>query len=660
MGIFSEYAPRYWAAGLPVIPVNGKRPFFQQWQQFCERMPSPEEQASWVQDYPDQNIGLPLGPASGVCAIDIDTDDSTEIEAILNVLPEVHYRRVGKKGMVLLYKWNGSKGFKIRTRSGEQPVEFLSKGNQVILPPSIHPDTRSPYTANAELWEVLADLSELPNGFDRAALEDALGLNRTNARVDRSGIQIGGRHNALISYAARLRNQGYVDGTLVDHVHRFNGSFDDPLPEAEVDGIATWSNCLEGRSDFVRGIKDQIVRNSRANILLALRELGITLGHDAFSDQCLVEGLPGFNGFLDDEAVRRLWFQIPEHFGFQPAKDFFWEAVQDIARQNSFDPVCEQLARLEGQWDGERRIDSWLVRYAEAVDTPYVRAVGALMLIALARRARRPGVKFDTMPVLCGPQGGGKSSACGILAGNSQWFSDYLPFAADGREVIEALSGHWLVEAGELYGLRKAGAEKLKSFLSRTADHSRAAYARTTKAVPRRCIFIGTTNSNTFLTDGTGNRRFLPVTVGKFDLVALANDRDQLIAEAAVREAAGESIVLPPELWQVAERVQDAYRVENPIVSVLEQALDGWSGRIKSTDIWKLLGIPEGSQRLSLAQAVGNAMQELGWTSNKYRFGGTNPERGYQKGEGESATRRLEVVGLSVVPMEWPRLRIVA
>ena len=112
------------------------------------------------------------------------------------------------------------------------------------------------------------------------------------------------------------------------------------------------------------------------------------------------------------------------------------------------------------------------------------------------------------------------------------------------------------------------------------------------------------------------------------------------MGEAAHRESAGESIQMPADLWLDAAEVQDARRIENPIVSSLQAQLDGWTGRIRSADVWTLLGIPMG-QRQAMARQVAGAMQELGWESKKYRFGGSTSERGFAFG---TASEKLVVL----------------
>lgn len=147
------------------MPCKGKAPVITGWQQFGQRMPTSEEQADWMARYPDANIGLPLGSQSGLSAIDIDTTDAKLDAAIRAQLPVAPYERIGRKGAGLLYKWKGQKNFKIKGLEG-MIVEMLGQGNQIILPPSVHPETGQPYYANVHLSDVLADIPELPLGIE--------------------------------------------------------------------------------------------------------------------------------------------------------------------------------------------------------------------------------------------------------------------------------------------------------------------------------------------------------------------------------------------------------------------------------------------------------------------------------------------------------------
>ena len=391
--------------------------------------------------------------------------------------------------------------------------------------------------------------------------------------------------------------------------------------------------------DFARD-KDGKPYATQGNIRLAVRKLGVELRHDTFADKALIEGLEGFGPNLDDAALTRLWLSVDGQFGFRPGKDFFADVVSDAVRNAPFHPVIKYLDPLE--WDGTPRLDRWLSTYGGAEDSEYTRAVGALVMVAAVRRVKQPGVKFDEMLVLESAQGTNKSSALRVLAVRDEFYADDFPLNADGKKVIEQTAGKWIIEAGELKGMRKGEVEHLKAFLSRQDDTARLSYARLPVIVPRQFVVIGTTNSERYLRDLTGNRRFWPVRVEGFDLEALRRDRDQLWAEAAAREAEGASIRLDPSLYAAAGVEQEARRVDDPFVETLSAVLGDRAGKLRAADLWKLLGIPAGQQTQDQNARVGDAMRELGWERTKRRFGGT-PEHAYVRGSPAARERPIEV-----------------
>jgi predicted P-loop ATPase len=196
-------------------------------------------------------------------------------------------------------------------------------------------------------------------------------------------------------------------------------------------------------------------------------------------------------------------------------------------------------------WDQKTRIERWLIDYAGAADTEYVRAVSRKVLIAAVRRARQPGCRCDWALVLESPQGTGRSRALRILAVEDAWFADKLPLGA--REILATLEGKWLVEASELTLLSQNDVGALKACLARQHDEAQTTVSR----VPRQFLIVGTRDVADDLrfceTEGysqaeTCNRWFLSVRVQRFALERLRADRDQLWAEAAAAEASGEAI----------------------------------------------------------------------------------------------------------------------
>lgn len=197
------------------------------------------------------------------------------------------------------------------------------------------------------------------------------------------------------------------------------------------------------------------------------------------------------------------------------------------------------------------------------------------------------------------------------------------------------------MEIAELRGRRKNDIDKVKAFLSRRCDRARLAWGRLPTEMQRQCVFFSSTNDVKFLKDRTGNRRYWPAFDVKFNISALARDVHQLWAEAAAAEAQDESIRLPEELWAIAEAVQGESLEEEPWVEVLDTALGGLEGKIRSADVWVILGIEPHMRTSEGDNRMGAAMRELGWERKQRRYG-RDPEWGYVKGNGQepiAATR---------------------
>ncbi|MGH9886444.1 MAG: virulence-associated E family protein, partial [bacterium] len=295
------------------------------------------------------------------------------------------------------------------------------------------------------------------------------------------------------------------------------------------------------------------------------------------------------------------------------------------------------------RWDGTPRLDTWLTKYARAADTEYTRAVGRIVLVAAVRRARCPGCKFDEMMILESAQGTNKSTALSVLAGDPDWFTDDLPLGNDTKQAMEQTSGKWIVEAGELRGMSRGDVHALKGYLSRRFDEARMAYGRKRKKMMRQFVIIGTTNETTdYLKDGTGNRRFWPVRINEFNLEALRSDRDQLWAEAAHCEATGSSIRLDPSLYAAAGEVQEERRAEDAMEVLIGQAFGELTGKIRTSEAWRILGIEGRVLTQDEMTRFGAAMRRLGWQRAQKRDGGDLAWH-YVKGDIQERLRRLRV-----------------
>ena len=320
--------------------------------------------------------------------------------------------------------------------------------------------------------------------------------------------------------------------------------------------------------------KDGLIRSKNGSLVNNLHNIGLIMTYDPFmrnivfnklADSMEIKGeVPWDHSdtpFWRDADDAQLVFYVDQNYGSFSQRNYDI-AVTKFVDDRAYHPIIDYFNSLPA-WDGTPRVDSLLIDYLGATDTPYVRAVTRKTLCAAVARVLLPAIKFDTMLVLNGPQGIGKSMLIAKLG--MQWFSDSLTLSDmnDGKTAPEKLQGYWIHEIGEMAGMKKADLEKVKSFISRQDDKYRAAFGRRVTSHPRQCIFFGTTNAeNGFLRDVTGNRRFWPVTTPgtgpKHPWELGQEDIDQLWAEALVLYKAGEKLYLPTELEELAKKEQAA------------------------------------------------------------------------------------------------------
>jgi Virulence-associated protein E len=373
---------------------------------------------------------------------------------------------------------------------------------------------------------------------------------------------------------------------------------------------------------------------SYVNTVIALSQLGIKFRHNIFHNKKIVEGDAAENlgPELSDAVCRALRDLIITQFSFDPGIENVQQAAERACEATRFDPVCDYLNSLK--WDAHLRLDAWLATYLGADDTPLNRSIGRKVLIAMVRRAREPGCKFDYVVVLEGKQGSGKSSALLILAGEEN-FSDQPLLHLETRAQQEAIEGVWLYELSELVGLRRTEIETLKSFISRTEDNARPAYGRFRVDQQRRCVFVGTTNEPKYLRDPTGNRRFWPVRTGIIDLDALRRDRDQLLAEAAAAEASGESLVVEDHLYKDVAVQQEERMLDDTWDDILaavegEMIEDDRIERISSQTLLTVyLQVPADRINDTMTKRLGECMRRLDWSGPKKMRFTSGSKRGY-------------------------------
>lgn len=259
------------------------------------------------------------------------------------------------------------------------------------------------------------------------------------------------------------------------------------------------------------------------------------------------------------------------------------DALTITFRENNFHPIKRYLEKTK--WDGKKRVSRLLIDYLSAEDNDYNRAVCKKTIVAAVARIYNPGIKFDYILTLIGPEGIGKSTFFKALFG--KWFSDSFQ-GVEGTKAYEQLQGIWCMEVGELAGFKRAEVESVKVWAASQVDRYRVAYGRRVENFPRQCIVVATSNPDEIFQGVDGNRRFWPVVckadseLTPFDLV---NDREtvaQIWAEALHLYQKGEKIFLDGNMEAEARKKQELHRVKDLRATLIHDYLerllpDGWN-----------------------------------------------------------------------------------
>ena len=312
--------------------------------------------------------------------------------------------------------------------------------------------------------------------------------------------------------------------------------------------------------------KSKELENSTWNLMLILNNDPLLqhIAYNGLANMVQVLGeLPwerdASNPFWREADSNQLVVYLDRRYGVFTKRNLeaaFGKVVDD----RSFHPIREYLENLP-DWDGTERIGTLLCRCLEADDTPYVRAVTRKFFAAAVARVLRPGTKFDNVLVLDGAQGIGKSTIFRELVGDD-YYSETLSLTdMNDKGAAEKLLGNWIVEIGELAGMRKADIEKVKAFISTSDDKFRPPFGHVVESHPRQTVIVATVNGERgYLRDITGNRRFWIVKCRQEEAVRRfafsPEERDQIWAEAIRIWKNGEKLYLEGNLLKDAEEVQ--------------------------------------------------------------------------------------------------------
>lgn len=296
----------------------------------------------------------------------------------------------------------------------------------------------------------------------------------------------------------------------------------------------------------------------------------------------------GFHPNWTDTDSAYFKMYLNENFALYPGDTLILQAVGLAAQEQTYHPVRDYLNALV--WDGVPRVERLFTHYAGAIDNPYTRAIARKLMAAAVAKVlhvhdpRKPsaekGVKFDHMIIMEGDQGIGKSTFCKILGG--AWYADIQFDLRNFKDTVAAYRSNWFIECSEFASFGKQDIAALKAFMTQQFDVLRLPYDRTPSEIIRRYVSVATYNpqgSGRYLLDPTGNRRFWPLECTRFRNDELAEDRDQLWAEAKVLLARGEKLYLDdPIAAALALKAQN----RRTVVDVWHDRVEDWINQERS------------------------------------------------------------------------------
>ena len=673
-----KYAKEYGWAVFPVSSKN-KKPLTPHGCKDAKKTPGPIR--AWWKRYPDASIGIATGSVSNLIVIDEDVDEDKGLDGIHEMriwerengsLPETISVITGRGGSHRYYKYKGSDQ---KNRAGIiEGVDVRGEGGYVIAPPSIHPNGTLYEWENDPADVTIAEVDETVKKF----LE--IGEQQNNIKEVKETfklpnvIESGQRNSTLHKLACSMQAQGISDDAIMAAVKAENATrCAEPLEETEIETIVNSAlrykkgelKVIELPDDPQRPPKLSMKLDSDgeptdkpaqtiANCEEVIRYDAVLYGrirYDELESAPLVYGnLPwknhkGWRAWTNSDD-NNLWSYMEDHYGLNNQNKIV-AALDNVARRRPINRVKDMLMMAHEQWDGNKHIENLLPRYVGAEKTEYNTEALKIFMLGAIKRIYQPGCKFDYMLILVGKQGSYKSSFLRFLSVNDKWFSDNFN-TLDGDKAFEKLRGMWIVEMSELQATKRAkDVESIKAFITSRVDNYRAPYDRRTERHDRMCVLAGTSNPVDFLTDRTGNRRFLPITCSITepenpfdDEIGTKTEFLQAWGEAMdvyLRAGGKVKLVLPKNLEQQAMDAQTGYTEDDPDIGIIQEWLDSGdhNGRVCVRMIWdkafKYLYTPIPKQEINRIHEI-MKNQITGWRYvGKKKCGTYGTQRCYER-----------------------------
>lgn len=362
----------------------------------------------------------------------------------------------------------------------------------------------------------LADVAEIPT----ALLEKLEQLTATKKNKNAKKKGSGSRNNECFLLACRFRDEGKTEDVALAEVKEFcSKRFTEPLDDKELETLVT-SAFKYDTSLYKQPL-------TMANLKSILTDsLNVHLSYNLISHR-----VESSKGTLEDARRSILDFKQQQHMKADSA--IITTFMVGVAKENKCNPILDAIKATE--WDESDRLPG--LYNMLGVDDTFQQNLLQKWLqqcIAMLYNAdvKNP-VSADGVLVIQGQQGIGKTSFFRKIANivdNECCFAEGRQLNMDVKDSIMQAVTHWIVELGELDGTLKRKQDSLKAFLTSNKDEYRLPYATFSESYNRVTSFCGTVNSEDYLKDPTGNRRYWTIHSDLIDLDGLNSlERDDIL-----------------------------------------------------------------------------------------------------------------------------------
>lgn len=594
MGIFSDWAPKYFDNGLYTIPCNGKKaPVFEGWSKFCEVPPSEDEFEKWTKKYSDSNqIGLLLGPSTKIVAFDFDYAYSSEkckisedefikdrqrIEKeIMELLPQTSFGKVGMKGWTRFYSWNKGLVNKVANRNGVRLFDFLSTGRQTIIPPSLHSIIDNKKINYRWIDEDFNSNFKLPElNFETIETITSLYCDRTGG--GRPQLKDLSRHERVMYFildAIRIDNNlDRVAESAVSYDLKING--DKPYLTDSKYYIS--KDAMENSKSFTQKISLWANRHEALKTKDDKKKKSplTKVSWDHFFETAFFETRKDI--FSRDTFIRKSasesWEPIGKYEGilrsYAADRGLPKSSVVDELERWSFEKENMKFLCDLPKWDGIDRIEkiSGSISSKEFSKDQIVE-IFKHWGVHIFRRVKDPEIQNRCI-ILKGNQGKGKDSLVKALVKDFKPYYESTTLPGTQKDVLEIVSRLLVVHIEEFDQTKGLDVAFLKSLITQSSSFFREAYGHSPNQKMMRPSFISTANVDDILRDPTGNRRFIVLPIDNISWEYPQGESMQVMSQWKHLFEMGEYFNLQDSTEVSIKTVIDDYTPENLDVSIM-------------------------------------------------------------------------------------------